>query len=154
MKILVTGGLGFIGSNFIKKSILKKNIVILNLDKKSNFSVPESLYEINKHKNYFYKKVDLLDKKKIEKLVLSFLPDYIIHFAAESHVDRSISDPTNFVKSNIIGTLNLLESAKKLFSIKKNLKKFIHISTDEVYGSLKKNDKSFEEKNKYFPNYW
>ena len=152
MRILVTGGLGFIGSNLIKDLILDQKNILLNIDSISYCSMPEALLDIKKKKNYIFKKINICDYNKLNSLVANFQPNLVFHLAAESHVDNSIINPHNFINSNIIGTFNLLNSC--LNSIK-NLRnfKFIHISTDEVYGSLEnKNSKSFEEASKYLPN--
>jgi dTDP-glucose 4,6-dehydratase len=137
MKLLVTGGCGFIGSNFIR-AILKKhpNYSIINLDKLTYAGNPENLKDIEKNKNYEFVKGDVCDEKIVESLVKKC--DIIVHFAAESHVDRSIEDPSVFAKTNFLGTYFLLEAAKKY-----KIKKFIYISTDEVYGSIKEG--SFSE---------
>lgn len=152
MKILITGGCGFIGSNFIKFILNKKKYKILNLDKLSEISMPESLNKIKNLNNYYFKKIDLCNAKLLNNTVLSFKPDIVINFAAESHVDRSITNPDVFIKNNINGLINLLISCKKLIETKKHKLKFIQISTDEVYGSLSKNEKSFNEKSPYKPN--
>ena len=131
-KILVTGGLGFIGSNFILFS-LKNNskIRITNIHACLTGSNKKNLSELNNSKNYKFVKANINNKKIIDKLVLQ--NDIVINFAAESHVDRSISNPKPFIDSNINGTYNILEA------IRKYDKKLIQISTDEVYGSLEKN---------------
>ncbi len=153
MKIIVTGGSGFIGSHLVKFLIKKKHIV-LNIDKISKYSVNESLYEIEKNKNYYFSKIDLQNFNKLNKSILNFKPNIIFNLAAESHVDRSISNPMDFVKSNINSTINLLESSRFYLNKNKELQKkfrLIHVSTDEIYGSLKKNSKKFTEKNNLDP---
>lgn len=142
-KLIVTGGLGFIGSNFIKKFI--KKYKILNIDKLTYAGNIENLVDISKDKNYKFLKADI-SKTNIKKEILRFNPDGIIHFAAESHVDRSIENPREFLDTNIIGTYNLLETAKSNKKIK-----FVHISTDEVYGDLGKTKKKFNKKTKFNP---
>ena len=154
MKILVTGGHGFIGSTLVKKLLKSKNNLILNIDANKRYSMPESLYSISKNKNYSFKKIDLYDYKTLRKTILNFKPDLVYNLAAESHVDRSIMFPKSFIDSNIIGTFNILEVLREyLYKLKKN-KKFclIHVSTDEVFGSLKLNEKQFNENNKFMPN--
>ncbi len=132
-KILVTGGLGFIGSNLIKL-LLKKRYKVLNIDKISYASNFYNTLSFKKNKNYKFIKCDLVDSKKLELIVKKYNPSAIFNVAAETHVDRSIDGPKNFVYSNIIGTFNILEILRKL---KKKIK-IIHISTDEVYGDILK----------------
>ena len=132
-KILVTGGLGFIGSNLIKL-LLKKRYKVLNIDKISYASNFYNTLSFKKNKNYKFIKCDLVDSKKLELIVKKYNPSAIFNVAAETHVDRSIDGPKNFVYSNIIGTFNILEILRKF---KKKIK-IIHISTDEVYGDILK----------------
>ena len=131
-KIKVTGGLGFIGSNLIDL-LLKKNYYVINIDKVTYSSNFYNTKEFTKLKNYKFIKCNIKDKK-IYKIFLKFKPSCIFNLAAETHVDRSIDNPHNFIQSNIIGVYNLLECFKK-FSNKFNTK-LIHISTDEVYGDI------------------
>jgi len=132
MKVLITGGLGFIGSNFIIK-IMKKYPAwkIINVDAKLSGSNKDNLKEIKNKKNYLFVKGNITNQKLMDKLISKV--DLVINFAAESHVDRSINNPKPFIQSNIIGVYTILESVKKFN------KKLIQISTDEVFGSLKKN---------------
>ena len=133
-KILVTGGLGFIGSNLIKQ-LLEKNFYVINVDKVSYASNFYNTKEYSSNRNYKFFKLDIQNKKKIEKILIKFKPIGIFNLAAETHVDRSIDDPKNFINSNILGVYSLLESFKAYY--KKNKKtKLIHISTDEVYGDV------------------
>jgi len=134
-KILITGGSGFIGTNFINL-ISNKNYKILNIDKISNISTPEKFKLIKNKKKYFFKRYDLSNHKKIFKILEKFKPDTIINFAAESHVDRSINDPLYFIKNNIELSVNLFFAYVKFSKIRKS--KFFQISTDEVYGSISK----------------
>lgn len=155
MKILVTGGAGFIGSALIKHIIKYTNHKVLNLDALKYSSSLESLKKISSSKRYFFKKIDISNLKKIEKCIFKFKPDKIIHLAAESHVDRSIEGPTAFIQTNIIGTFNLLQVAKKYFNSLKKKKNFVfhHVSTDEVFGDLvEQNKKYFDENSNYQPN--
>ena len=155
MKIIVTGGCGFIGSTLIKKLIKYSKNKILNIDSLNHESMPESLYSIKNKNNYFFKKIDINNKDKLLQLFLEFKPNIIFHLAAESHVDRSIVKPYNFLQTNILGTFNIIDNSKIFLENHKNYRnkfKMIHISTDEVYGSLKIKDKSFNELNKFYPN--
>ena len=131
MKILVTGGLGFIGSNFILKTLNKyPEDKITNIDAMLYGSNSNNLKDIHNNKKYFFEKNNIQNQKIIDKLVSQ--NEIVINFAAESHVDRSISNPRSFIDSNIIGTYTILEAIRKF------KKKLIQISTDEVFGSLKK----------------
>lgn len=154
MNILITGGCGFIGSNLITKLLKNNKNKILNIDKINYASNNFLNKKFLKNKNYKFKKVDLKNSKVIEKIIFKFKPNYIFHLAAESHVDRSIDGPKPFIESNVIGTFNLLEIIRKFLKNLKNPKKFIrfhHISTDEVYGDLKKMSKKFKESTSYNP---
>ena len=132
-KFIVTGGLGFIGSNLIKL-LLKKNYQVINIDKISYASNFYNTREFVQNKNYKFIKCDLINFLKLKKIILSNKPNAIFNLAAETHVDRSIDGPKNFINSNIIGTFNILEVIRKY---KKKIK-LIHISTDEVYGDVNK----------------
>ena len=156
MNILVTGGLGFIGSNFIKYVINKKEVdIVINIDtitKTSSAANKKNAESFENHAKYkFYDFwLDVLDyapsKKEFERILKEYNITHIVHFAAESHVDNSISDPRRFVQSNILGTFNLLEIIRDFPEIR-----FHHISTDEVYGSLGEEGK-FVETTPYAPN--
>ena len=130
-KIIVTGGSGFIGSNLVK-FLLKKKYFVINIDSLKYSANPYNTKSLNKNKNYVFFKLDLNKKNKIIKILKKYKPEGIFNLAAETHVDRSIDSPYNFIHSNILGTYNLLESiliyGKKI--------KLIHISTDEVYGDV------------------
>ena len=153
-KYLITGGCGFIGSAFIR-NILKEDGIVCNIDKLTYSSSIESV-ESSNQKNYSLKKVDLFNTKDTSIIIKEFQPDYVIHFAAETHVDRSIDGPVDFINSNIIGTFNLLNSCldywQTIENNRKNEFKFIHISTDEVYGALDYEDMPFDENSSYLPN--
>ena len=145
MKLLITGGAGFIGSNFIHY-LLKKypDYQIVNLDLLTYAGNKENLKDLDKQKNYKFVKGDIADKKLVEKIVKDM--DAIVHFAAESHVDRSIADSAAFIHTNVVGTDNLLEAAKNAGGVR-----FHHVSTDEVFGSLGPSDQSFNESTPYDP---
>ena len=148
-KVVVTGGYGFIGSNLIKY-LLKKNYFVINIDKLSYSANPYNLKEIKKNKNYRFFKLDINESKKLLKILNKFQPSGIFNLAAETHVDRSIDDPKNFIKSNIIGVYSLLEVIKKYLKSKNREVKLIHISTDEVYGDIVSGRRS-DEKFSYNP---
>lgn len=138
-KILITGGAGFIGSNFIRYMMKKyPDYEFINLDALTYCGNLENLEGIDQSKNYEFVKGNIADKILVDNLMKDV--DYVVNFAAESHVDRSIKDPEIFIKSNILGTQNLLNAAKKY-----NIKKFLQVSTDEVYGSLGKTGYFTEE---------
>tara|TARA_B100001175_G_scaffold137206_1_gene116631 strand:- start:403 stop:1428 length:1026 start_codon:yes stop_codon:yes gene_type:complete len=133
-KVIVTGGLGFIGSNLIK-ILLKKKYYVINLDKITYSSNFYNVKQFSKNKNYKFIKIDINNREKIFKIMKKFKPTAIFNLAAETHVDRSIDGPENFIKSNILGVFNLLE-ALRLYLKKYKKIKLIHISTDEVYGDI------------------
>jgi len=130
-KILVTGGSGFIGSNLVK-FLLKKKYFVINVDSLKYSANPYNTKKLNKNKNYVFFKLDINNKNKILKILKKYKPEGIFNLAAETHVDRSIDSPYNFIHSNILGIYNLLEAIRKY---KKKIK-LIHISTDEVYGDV------------------
>ena len=154
MKIFVTGGLGFIGSNFISMQIDKHKNEILNFDKLTYAANINNLLKYKKNKLYNFVQGDIVDSKKILKILNSYKPDCIINFAAESHVDRSIDGPKEFINTNIIGTYELLNATLKYYELNykenENHFRFIHVSTDEVYGSLGKQG-YFKENTPYNP---
>jgi dTDP-glucose 4,6-dehydratase len=140
-KILITGGAGFIGSHLVRLFVTKyPDYQILNLDKLTYAGNLENLRDIEKHSNYTFVKGDIADSEFIQGLFQKEKFDAVIHLAAESHVDRSISNPMEFVVTNVIGTVNLLNAAKILWGCTKDThvegKRFYHVSTDEVYGAL------------------
>jgi dTDP-glucose 4,6-dehydratase len=143
--ILVTGGCGFIGSNFVRHMLAKYPYNVINFDKLTYAGNPENLQDIEKDTRYTFIKGDIAEVSDLEK-VFELPIEMIVNFAAESHVDRSIIDPDTFIKTNINGTFQLLEMARK-----RNVKRFVQISTDEVYGSLGKEGK-FSEVTPLAPN--
>ncbi len=154
-KVIVTGGAGFIGGNLIRKLLQEKDWVVYNFDQMGYASDLSWIKDSEDYKlRHLFLKIDLRNKEILEKVVKEISPNLIIHLAAESHVDRSIDNPLNFIESNIIGTFNLLEASRAYWEtisdIKKKLFRFIHISTDEVFGSLGLNGK-FDENTKYSP---
>ena len=154
-RILVTGGSGFIGSNFILQQLLKTTNQILNLDKLTYAASINSLENIKNNSRYKFVKGDICDNILIKDILENFKPTYIVNFAAESHVDNSIKMPDEFINTNILGVFNLLKNSRDYIStLKKEEKeqfKFLHISTDEVYGSLELEDPSFTEESPYRP---
>ena len=155
MKILVTGGAGFIGSAVIRYIINNTNDEVLNIDKLTYAGNLESLSEIENDSRYSFKQIDICDSIAIEQAFNDFQPDLIMHLAAESHVDRSIDGPAEFINTNIVGTYTLLEAARKywqqLNNDKKTFFRFHHISTDEVYGDLESTTDLFTETTPYAP---
>lgn len=150
--ILVTGGAGFIGSHVVRLLVNKyPNYHIFNLDCLTYAGNLENLRDIESKKNYTFLKLDITDASSIEAAFDRYKFDKVVHLAAESHVDRSITDPLAFAKTNIIGTLNLLQAAKRIWAEDYEGKLFYHISTDEVYGTLGK-DGLFTETTSYDPN--
>ena len=149
MNIIVTGGAGFIGSALIRYLINNTDHKILNIDKLTYAVNQTSLDSVKNNKNYSFKKEDITNKEKIYQIFEDFQPDLIFHLAAESHVDNSIKTPLEFVNTNVYGTAVMLESAhnfwNKCAKIKKETFRFLHISTDEVYGSLKPNEFFYED---------
>ena len=155
MRIIVTGGAGFIGSSVIRHIIKNTNDEVLNIDKLTYAGNLESLKEIDQNPRYQFQQVDICDALKLEQIFEQFQPDAIMHLAAESHVDRSIDGPSTFIQTNIVGTYTLLEAARKywqrLDEIKKLNFRFHHISTDEVYGDLDGTTDLFTETTPYAP---
>jgi dTDP-glucose 4,6-dehydratase len=147
---LVTGGLGFIGSQYIRLILDQEpDIQVHNLDAQTYAGNPENLAGYDDRTQYHYHKVDIRDKDAVSQTVENIAPDAIIHFAAESHVDRSIEAPLLFVETNVMGTLHLLEAARAVHSKTPNFR-FLHVSTDEVYGSLGPSG-AFKETTSYDP---
>lgn len=155
MKILITGGAGFIGSAVIRHIINNTDDKVLNIDKLTYAGNLESLKDIDQSARYDFQQIDICDKEALEQVFDSFQPNLVMHLAAESHVDRSIDGPAEFINTNIIGTYHLLEVARqywqKLDDASKQQFKFHHISTDEVYGDLEGTTDLFTETTSYAP---
>ena len=154
--IFVTGGAGFIGANFILEWFKTNSEEVVNIDKLTYAGNLQSLEALTANKNYIFSKIDICDNKGITDLIQKYKPRAILNFAAESHVDRSIHGPAEFIQTNINGTFNLLECTKKYWSelpvTERNQFRFLHVSTDEVYGSLDLDDPAFTENTGYAPN--
>jgi dTDP-glucose 4,6-dehydratase len=140
MRILITGGAGFIGSNLVRHIIETTEHSVLNVDALTYAGNLHSLNDIKGNTRYQFSQVDICDAKQVEKALQAFQPDWVMHLAAESHVDRSIDGPRAFIQTNVIGTFNLLQSARSHYEALEGGAKakfrFLHVSTDEVYGSL------------------
>lgn len=154
--LLVTGGAGFIGANFILKARKARWAKIVNLDKLTYASNLQNLASLQDDPNYNFVQGDINNLELVSYLLEQYQPDAVINFAAESHVDRSIFSPQDFIQTNVVGTFKLLEASKnywqKLTSIRQELFRFLHVSTDEVYGSLNPQDPPFREDTPYAPN--
>ena len=155
MRILVTGGAGFIGSAVIRHIIENTHHHVLNVDKLTYAGNLESLQSIKKSERYQFFQTDICDQVELEKIFENFQPNVVMHLAAESHVDRSIDGPATFIQTNIVGTYSLLEAARKYWlSLTAEVKesfRFHHISTDEVYGDLEGTMNLFKETTPYAP---
>jgi dTDP-glucose 4,6-dehydratase len=154
--ILVTGGAGFIGSNFVLQWTARESAHVINLDKLTYAGNPSNLAAIASDRRYKFLQGDVCDRELLAELLLTHRPRAIVHFAAESHVDRSIHGPDDFVRTNVNGTFSLLEEARAYWSgldgEAKAAFRFLHVSTDEVYGSLAPEDPAFTEETRYAPN--
>ena len=155
MRLLVTGGAGFIGSAVIKKIIRNTNHSVINVDKLTYAANLKSLEEVSESERYTFEKVDICNFDDLSTTFAKHNPDAIIHLAAESHVDKSIKKPEDFIYTNVIGTFNLLEISKEYYSnidlTRRSKFRFLHVSTDEVYGDLGPEDPAFTENNPYCP---
>lgn len=155
MKILVTGGAGFIGSAVIRHIISNTQDAVVNVDKLTYAGNLESLADVSSSVRYTFERVDICDRAEVDRLLQQHKPDAIMHLAAESHVDRSISGPAEFIQTNIIGTYTLLEAARNYWAVldedRKSRFRFHHISTDEVYGDLERPEELFSETTPYQP---
>jgi dTDP-glucose 4,6-dehydratase len=154
--ILVTGGAGFIGSNFVLQWLATEESSVVNLDKLTYAGNPANLSSIASDRRYKFLQGDICDREMIAELLITHRPRAIVHFAAESHVDRSIHGPDDFIRSNVNGTFSLLEESRAYWSglsgPGKDAFRFLHVSTDEVYGSLGAADPAFSETTRYAPN--
>ena len=155
MKLLITGGAGFIGSAVVRHVIQNTQDTVLNVDKLTYAGNLESLASVQAHERYTFSQTDICDRAALDQLFADFQPDAVMHLAAESHVDRSISGPAAFIETNIIGTYQLLEATRQywnsLVDVKKQAFRFHHISTDEVYGDLEGTEDLFLETTPYAP---
>lgn len=156
MTILVTGGAGFIGSNFVLDWLQENQEPVVNLDKLTYAGNLQNLESLEKDPRHIFVKGDIGDSDLVTKILKEHQIRAVVHFAAESHVDRSIHGPAEFIHTNIIGTFNLLEATRQYWNnlavAQKSDFRFLHVSTDEVYGSLGPNDPPFTETNPYQPN--
>jgi dTDP-glucose 4,6-dehydratase len=154
--ILVTGGAGFIGSNFVLQWIASEPARVLNLDKLTYAGNLNNLRAVEAHPSYRFEQGDIVDRELLRGLLQREQPRAIVHFAAESHVDRSIHGPDDFIRTNVNGTFSLLEEARAYWSAlpepERASFRFLHVSTDEVYGSLGPSDPAFSETTAYAPN--
>jgi dTDP-glucose 4,6-dehydratase len=156
MTILVTGGAGFIGSNFVLDWLSASDEPVINLDKLTYAGNLENLGSLKDNPAHLFVQGDLGDRELVDRLLAEHRPRAVLNFAAESHVDRSIHGPEDFIQTNILGTFRLLESVRAYWSAlpadEKAAFRFLHVSTDEVYGTLSKEDPPFAETNRYEPN--
>jgi dTDP-glucose 4,6-dehydratase len=154
--ILITGGAGFIGSNFVLDWFEGSDEPVLNLDKLTYAGNPDNLASLQGHPGHLFVKGDIGDAALLDRLLKAHRPRAVLNFAAESHVDRSIHGPEDFIQTNIVGTFHLLEAVRGYWSAlaeqERDSFRFLHVSTDEVYGSLGEREPPFRETNRYEPN--
>ena len=159
MRLFVTGGAGFIGSNFVLQQLSEKSILqvesLINFDKLTYAGNLDNLTSVESDERYHFVEGDICDQELVEKLFAEHEITHVVNFAAESHVDRSIEGPEAFVQTNVIGTLRLLQAFKQYYTENQAdgvKRRFLHVSTDEVYGTLEADDPAFAETNPYLPN--
>ncbi len=152
--ILVTGGAGFIGSCFVRQCLNQRQVQVVNLDKLTYAGNLDSLDIYLHHPHHCFIQGDIADPRTVDQIIKDYQPDAIVHFAAESHVDRSIDDPAEFVRTNVQGTFHLLDSARRWLArlppARRDAFRFLHVSTDEVFGSLG-SEGQFTESSPYDP---
>ena len=156
MSVLVTGGAGFIGSNFVLNLIENSNETVINVDALTYAANGQNLSSLATNPRHIFIHGDISDSSLLRDLLSKFQPRAVVNFAAESHVDRSIHSPDDFIRTNVVGTCNMLKCVQEYWDrtvgAKKNRFRFLHVSTDEVYGSLELSDSPFTENNRYAPN--
>ena len=156
MSVLVTGGAGFIGSNFVLNLIENSNETVINVDALTYAANGQNLSSLATNPRHIFIHGDISDSSLLRDLLSKFQPRAVVNFAAESHVDRSIHSPDDFIRTNVVGTCNMLKCVQEYWDrtvgAKKNRFRFLHVSTDEVYGSLELSDSPFTESNRYAPN--
>lgn len=155
MKYLITGGAGFIGSAVIRNIIAKTDDQVVNVDKLTYAGHLESLHSVSNSRRYAFEHIDICEEDKLERVFDRHQPDVVLHLAAESHVDRSIDGPASFIETNIVGTYRLLEVSRRYWaelpSSRRSIFRFLHVSTDEVFGDLGESQSRFTEETRYAP---
>src|SRR5690242_18123737 len=153
MKLLLTGGCGFIGSAVVRHLIRRSDHVIINVDKLTYAASEEALEEARGHRRHILVRADISDAAAVRQVIATHQPDAVMHLAAESHVDRSIDGPADFIHTNVVGTFTLLDETRRYLatvsSARRTAFRFHHISTDEVFGALAHDDPPFHEETRY-----